>query len=231
MKKLFVTIAAATAIVASSSAQGLVIFSSSTQNVSTNNSVAQLGATAGGKIQGSASGGNGYYFALFYSTTTPSSTAALQGTGGTYAFANGSGWTFAGSGSLATNTGTAGRFAAAAPQSDGSVAIPTVAAGSDTYLVTIGWSANLGSTLSALETALNTPGDAGFIGQSVASGLIETGNAALGGSTPDSATFGSSAPFMQGFTLGSFVVATPEPATMALAAIGGASLLLFRRKK
>jgi hypothetical protein len=37
---------------------------------------------------------------------------------------------------------------------------------------------------------------------------------------------------MQGFTLGSFAVpVVPEPGTLALAALGVSSLLLFRRKK
>ena len=60
-------------------------------------------------------------------------------------------------------------------------------------------------------------------------GLLTAGDGA-GVSTPS--LFGTTSPFSPGFTLGLVapVAAVPEPGTMALAALGGASLLLFRRK-
>jgi hypothetical protein len=65
--------------------------------------------------------------------------------------------------------------------------------------------------------------------------LAASNGAAVGWSTPYNWTAGSSVstlntPSIAGF--GTFIpVATPEPGTMALAALGGASLLMFRRKK
>ena len=83
-------------------------------------------------------------------------------------------------------------------------------------LMLVSWNGSLYSTLAAAEAA---------------------GNGAIGFSAPIQYTSGTgptdntvaSAPFAQ---FGTFVPAiVPEPGTMALAALGGASLLLFRRKK
>jgi hypothetical protein len=86
----------------------------------------------------------------------------------------------------------------------------------------------LGSTLSALQQSLAINGTTGFLGESVVSGAITTGNGAL---LPTPSLFQPSAPALQGFNLGAFTItSTPEPGTLALAALGGASLLMFRRK-
>jgi hypothetical protein len=226
MKKILTTIALAGLAVISSHAQGLVIFSSSTQNTSTNNTAASLGAIASGKI----SGANNYYFALFYSAS-PITLGAFSGadTGGTnYAFDASSGLTLV-TQSYAASTASTGRFAAISGNSDSSVGVPTIPSGGTAYFTVLGWSANLGTSISALQTSL-AGGASGFLGQSVASGGLTLGNAALGGSQPDTALFGTSSPFIQGFTLGS-VAPVPEPATIALAGLSGASLLLFRRRK
>lgn len=224
MKKILITVMLATAVAVSTRAQGLVIFSSSTQNISTNNpGIAALGATAAGRT--AASAGN-FYYALFYSasaTTVSGSSAASQGLLGTYAF-NDANWSLVAYGA---NTATTGRFAASTPNGDGSTTVTGLAAGNSAQFVVLGWSANLGSTISALETSLGTFGTTGFIGESAVSGTIATGN---GGLLPTPNLFGANAPQMQAFTLGGFQV-VPEPGTLALAALGGASLLLFRRKK
>jgi hypothetical protein len=66
------------------------------------------------------------------------------------------------------------------------------------------------------------------LGESVVSGSIATGN---GGLLPTPSLFQSSAPAIQAFQLGAFTItSTPEPGTLALAALGGASLFAFRRK-
>jgi hypothetical protein len=62
-----------------------------------------------------------------------------------------------------------------------------------------------------------------YTGQSA----IETGYTLGGGATSPSATFGSGAGQVDGFTL----VPTPEPSTIALGGLGAAALLLFRRRK
>jgi hypothetical protein len=222
MKKIIAAIGAASLIAISTHAQGLVNFTSSTQNVQTNNSLPALGATASGKILGQ---GN-YYFALFYSVSSPAIGAHTGlDAGGSYAWDSGS-WTSV-TGTLATNTAVAGRFAGA-ENADSSTTVNGLAGGADAYFIVIGWSANLGTSLAAVEAAMSTPGSTGFLGQSVASGLIETGD---GGTITTPGLFGGVSPNIQGFTLGSFAVPVPEPGTLALSALGGASLLLFRRKK
>jgi hypothetical protein len=218
MKKILTTIAIAAAAVVSTQAQGLVFFSSSTQNMSTN------GATVG-KTTGAA---GSFYYALFVSPTATTvggvQTGAVQGTNGVYAF-NDANWTFVAYG---TNSPTAGRFQSSSQNADTSTTIPTVAGGAAAQFVVVGWSANLGSTLTSLEQALGVNGTTGFLGESIVSGAITTGNGALIGS-PN--LFGGIAPSLQAFTLGGFTItSTPEPGTLALAALGGASLLMFRRK-
>lgn len=223
MKKTIIALTLVAAAALSSQAQGLVLFTSGTQNSVTNNVNPALGAIASGRIQGA---GN-FYFALFYSasaTTVAGNSAAFSGTNGVYAWSDPS-WT-AVSG-LAANSATAGRFLPLSPNADGSTTIPTVAGGTTAQFLVVGWSANLGSTLLDARNAFTAGQTAGFIGQSVISGPISLGN---GGSLPTPALFGGVAPSIQGFTLGS-IVAVPEPGTLALAALGGASLLMFRRKK
>jgi hypothetical protein len=217
MKKILTAIALTTLVAVASQAQGLVVFSSSTQNMSTNN----------GTIGKAVAGVGNFYYALFVSTTTTTvggNAAPIQGTNGVYAF-NASGWTYV---ALGSSTAVAGRFADVAPNGDGSTTVPGVAAGNSANFVVVGWSANLGSTLSALEQALAINGTTGLLGESIVSGSIATGN---GGLLPTPNLFQASAPQMQAFTLGAFTItSTPEPGTLALAALGGASLLMFRRK-
>ena len=224
MKKNLTIIALACLVTASVQAQGLVVFSSSTQNISTNNSLSQLGATAVGKTLGA---GN-YNYALFYSvaaTTVNGSATASSGLAGNYVWTD-SNWTFAGD--YAASSATAGRFVALSANGDGSSTVSGLGAGAGAQFVVGGWNSALGSTISALQTALATQGTFGFVGESAVSGQLIAGNGAL---IPNPNTFGGTAPQLQAFQLGSFLVApTPEPGTMALAALGGASLLLFRRR-
>jgi hypothetical protein len=223
MKKSLVTIGLASIVALSSYAQGFVIFSSSTQNMLTNNTgniVSQ--ATASGKVQGA---GN-YYFALFYSTTVGSGAAISGGALSQYAFNDTADWTMV-TQSYGANTATAGRFAAIAPNADNTTTVNGLAGGANANFLVVGWSANLGTNIASMELALVTPGTAGYLGQSVVSGVETAGN---GTSIPAPSLFGASAPSIQAFTLGSEYVPTPEPGTLALAALGGASLFAFRRK-
>lgn len=227
MKKILITTGLACAVALASQGQGLVIFSSGTQNISTNNSAGLI--TTQAAASGRTAGAGNYYYALFYSASPITSVGLFQGVdvgGNNYAFDASSGLTLV-TQSYAASTATAGRFAAVNGNSDSSVGAQTIAAGSTAYFIVVGWSANLGTTLAQMEANLGTVN--GYLGESASSGAITLGNAALGGSTPDSALFGSGAPFIQAFTLGA--VPVPEPGTIALAAIGGASLLLLRRKK
>jgi len=234
MKKTLLTLAII-ASAAAAYAQGFVYFGNAGNTHTSTNSA--VGGTATGLT--AANGGTTattYYFALFSSSSAPSSSAAIVGTSAsTYAFQNGSGWTFdnpsSTSGYLgaayATNNSTAGQFTAT-DQDPNNSNQSLLASGAAQYFVVVGWSANIGSTLAALESWYANPTVAGWVGESAASGSITP--AAPGGS--EVSVMGHSAPGIPGFTLGDVTpVPSPEPATMALAAIGGASLLLFRRKK
>jgi len=232
MKKVLAAIGLASLGAISLQAQGLVIFSGGAINISTNNSA---GVNSGNATIGKTQGAGNYYYALF-STTTPITTSALVGystVGATpdassFAWNNASTWTLdTDTSAVAASTATAGRFAATTPNpADGSSTIvPTVAGGTTTYFEVVGWSANLGTSIAQLEASL-TAGVQGYVGESPASGGLTLGNGLL---IPTPNLFAAASPALQGFQLGPVTV--PEPGTLALAAIGGASLLAFRRKK
>jgi hypothetical protein len=224
MKKIILALSLTVSATFLSQAQGLINFGSSTQNMSTNNTIASYGAITSGKITPSTTS-IGYYFALFYSATSTAvngtQTAAIQGSSPNYAFNDSTFNLYSG---LGTNS-SAGRFNNSTPNTDGSATIAGISGGATAQFVVVGWSANLGNSVSALENSL-AAGTPGFLGQSVVSGPISLGNGAL---LPTPNLFQNTAPYIQAFTLGALPV--PEPGTMALAALSGASLLLFRRRK
>lgn len=93
----------------------------------------------------------------------------------------------------------------------------------------VAWSSNLG-TWSQVESALASGSftQAGYVGWS----LVGTGAAgAAAPSLPLSITGAATAAPIIGGSISLLAVPVPEPSTMALAALGGASLLLFRRRK
>lgn len=210
MKKLIVTIAILASVAASSSyGQGTVFFNNTGgTRVSTNSGPSSV--TGSGLV---AAAQGGFYYALFYSTTTNSvggSTSSVIGTNGLYAF-SATGWSdgsAGASGPYATN-GAAGRFAASTQNSDGSYSVTGLAGGGSADFVIIGWSANIGSTLAALQAWLANPTVTGYIGESAVSGSFAAGTL---GSTPAATIMGAASPNIPGFILGE-VVAVPEPGT------------------
>jgi len=112
-------------------------------------------------------------------------------------------------------------------------------AGNTQNIIMVGWSANLGTTwsaaLSALQNWNNSTANAFFgVGTSVGNETIGSGNVGItvlgvgtGAGTTQINDAASNPLVMQ--LLPTTVV--PEPGTMALAAVGGLSLLAFRRKK
>ena len=226
MKKTIIAASLVATLVSSVYGQGTVFFNNGNTTKISTNSVAGGAATG---LTAANTGVNGYYYALFYSTTVTTvggSTSGAVGSSGNYAF-NDAGWTYAG---LGTNSGTAGRFASTTADAASVTQVGGVAGGTSANFVVIGWSANIGSTLNALTTWYNNgnPSTLGWIGEGV------VGSAAPGilNSTPTASLFGTGAGLIQGFTLGQVSpVIIPEPTTLALAGLGGASLLLFRRRK
>ncbi len=169
----------------------------------------------------------GYYFELVdtsvYQAAKPTSFSALA--------------TWTDTGLYATNSvSNAGRFAVFNPNVATTV---SWSPGTTNSIMMVGWSANLGSTYAAAianlqnSTYLNNLSAAAFFGVSNV-GFITTLSTAT---SPGAAVFGT-AGTAQGTPINSLntqlylvPVSTPEPGTMALAALGGASLLLFRRRK
>lgn len=230
MKKTLLIAAATVALAVSTQAQGYVLFQNAGNTRISTNSV--VGGAGTGRIQATdGTVANEYYFALLSSTaqnTTENGVSTAQnGAAGLYAF-NAAGWS-ANPAAIGTNS-IAGQFASigADPNNSGQTALTSGAA--QTFVI-IGWSANIGSTLSALQTWYNggNPLTAGYIGESAVSGVITP---SAGGVSLAQAVMGTSSPLIPGFTLGLVSVATtPEPGTIALAGLGGLALLGLRRKK
>jgi hypothetical protein len=220
MKKLSIIAASLVLAAITSQAQGLINFvnsSSAGSQISTNTVV---GGLATGKT---ATLANGFYYALFSSTSSTvngGSSAIIPTSGGVGSYAwSDVNWTFDG---MATNAASAGRISGPAP-----LTLPNGFAGGTAYqFLIVGWSSNLGSSIAAVQASLlagNWSGPA-WLGQSGIATLTP-GDGALVLTPAAMAASGA----ISGFTLG--VVTVPEPSTMALAALGGASLLLFRRRK
>ncbi|HLH55006.1 MAG TPA: PEP-CTERM sorting domain-containing protein [Verrucomicrobiae bacterium] len=129
-------------------------------------------------------------------------------------------FTFAGV--YATNLATAGRFF-------GGTSVPVTAwvAGSTTNYAVAMWSSSLGATFQSSWLAGNFGGKTGNFGISpVATGI--SGGAGSPAS-PAYNLFGGTTGIQTGFN--ALAVGVPEPSSMALAGLGAAALLIFRRRK
>jgi hypothetical protein len=214
MKKTIITISMAlTAMIGYS--QGTI----STINLDT-----QLISTNGILTTGALTGTAGlYYFALLTESMTAFGVANSEPT----ALQLVSSWTF--TGIYTTNIASAGR-------ENGGANIPTStgwAPGVTNSYVLVGWSANLGSSWATIANENET----GWGTEQGSFGISSVGFGEAGGgpdSLPAFSLFGSAptaagTPILSGFDL--YDVTIPEPGTLALATLGGASLLMFRRKK
>ena len=200
-------------------AQGYINFAntSGSQNVSTNAALNIFGQSTGnsgsGLTTGSSSAPSAYIYALLFQSYSGSGPTVAA----SFSSLLSSGWLF--SGAYATNVLGAGRLGG------GATAVASqMSAGVANQFVTIGWSANLGnwtSVSNSIQTGVwSTPGYVGLSG-------VGTG---IGGTSQSSEIiFGGSTGIQSPFSL--FATPVPEPGTLALAALGGASLLLFRRRK
>lgn len=178
-------------------------------------------------------GYQGYYYELLTSATATAAPTTVAGLGA---------WSDTGLGATNSFSVAAGRIIQAGGSADTLVNNWPVNATQAAILV--GWSANMGSTWAAVLNELqnwgtyehnyaNNAANAGFFGvsafgsgiQAVASSV--TGNQVIGAGA--GAIYNPAANPLLMDELGVTVI--PEPGTLALAALGGASLLLFRRKK
>jgi hypothetical protein len=238
MKKISLTILALTAAAGVSFGQGYVAWNSTPSlNIigETNGSTASFitGGTAsqGGTGVTVAGGSSLFYYALLINTSgsaiaTPTSYSSLS--------AN---WTF--TGLLQTNGSTAnGRLSEYNPGSAVNVD-NSYTSGTVNFLI-VGWSSNItGTNYTTLLSDLNNWSTYGSTVTGTAFfGISSEGTLALSTSSAAGTTlWGVGAgqinnPSTAPLYLDTLVVASaPEPGTMALAAIGGASLLLFRRRK
>jgi len=224
MKK-FLTIITVIAGAYGASAQGFVNFNNS---VSASTKVS-INSVPGGPATGLTPAGAGnFYYELFFSKnsasqagagTIPSATPGSLATSFVTGDAN---WTDGLAG--AASSSTAGRVLGGANE-----VVTGVAGASSANFVIIGWSANIGSTVAALEAYLANPtplASTAYVGESQIANLTlgDGGNT----STPNLMT-GTTIP---GFVLGAIApVTTPEPTTIALGVMGAASLLALRRKQ
>ncbi len=208
MKKFMLALVILGALTAVGFSQGLILFSGGSTAATRISTNSIYGGPATGLTVASASGS--YCYALFASATQSSingSTAAITGYGANYVF-NSFGWTLVG---IGMNTASAGRMQAVTQgttsagqgplNADGSLTVQGVASGQSAYFVVVGWSANIGTTLAAVEAwyAGGVISANGWIGQSAVSGSLTLGD---GGPIPTQNVFGTSPSQVPGFTLG-----------------------------
>jgi hypothetical protein len=208
MKKVVLTFGAL-AMAVSVFAQGTVNFNNQPGTIINTN------ASASGGTIGPANGalGGPFYYGLFIAPVG-------QTIGGTNADLFSGPWTF--TGSYATNTATGGRLSGGSTLG---VPVSGWAGGTSMDYVVAGWSASIGHDWAQVAPIVQTGVFPGFYGHSVIGEGI-SGGGPLG--QPVLALFGASAPAIPGFQILSSV---PEPTTFALAGLGAAAMLIFRRRK
>lgn len=227
MKKLIITVSVVAAVF-TCFGQGYVDFRNNTgQNVSTNNTVDIYGnptaLTGSGLTFGNATAPQGYYYVLLMQpylggpTNNPTASTLLSG-----------GWLFVGIGATnVTNPGRLGGGAAA-------LTLNNDPAGVTNQFVVAGWSSNIATnglagwmtvsnelSLGSWTTLNNLPGYFGI-------SQVGTGIGSSSSASPE-LLFGGATGIQTGWNLD--LVPVPEPGSLALAGIGGLSLLLFRRRR
>jgi len=244
MKKMLVTLAASV-VSAAAFAQGTVSWSTAGANMivqtngttystfsktggGTSTGFGSIGSTLGNTAANNAAlGYAGYNYELLVSSSASSAPTTL---------ANLSVWNDANL--QATNSSASnGRIVQTSTGGAGGVANNTQAvasnwaAGVTEGVILVGWSANLGSTWSAALANLNTPAYTG-LGYF---GVSAFGSLASNVGNPGVTVIGANAGQINNPSASPMVLmpinAVPEPTTMALVGLGGAAMLMIRRKK
>jgi len=234
MKKLVLTTACALAVTGAAFAQGTVSFSTispaamtAQTNSTTYSPLFGGGSTGSGAVGATGTAYAGFYYELLYTTysgsgalpTIPNLTSLLA-------------WNDTGLG--ATNASSAGHLVPIAGSTDATV---PWAAGTTDSIVLVGWSADLGTTWGVVSNELAHSSYAAVLaGQQGFFGVSTTGFIAAGGANPGATVFNNAPVVGTGTPIFSvntplFLLPVPEPTTLALAGLGGLSLLLFRRQR
>jgi len=249
MKKLIATLAAA-GLTAAAFAQGTVSWqgSGSALIVQTNGTVySSFSSSSAGQSTGAGSigftlgnntanntalGFTGYYYELLVSSSAGSVPTTVAGLSA-WSDANLQATNSAASNGRITQTASGG--AAGVPNNTQATANNWPAASTESVILA-GWSGSLGTTWAAALANLQAQGNLSTSG-TYYFGVSSIGSlAANAAGNPGVAIFGASAGQINDTSgapqvLEPLAVTVPEPGTLALAALGGASLLLFRRKK
>jgi hypothetical protein len=234
MKQLALTIICALAVTGAAFAQGTVNWglinpgAMTAQTNSTQFSPVFGGGFSVGEAIGAtafAAGGPTFYFELLYNTSFTGSQVAVP------VFATLFGGTWLDTGLTATNSIIAGRLAPVNPTTH---AVVPWANGTTNNIMLVGWSANLGTLWTTVSNELATDNfyftsSEAFFGES-ATGYLNPFT-----SNPGANVFGTTAN-VSGLPINSlntqlFILPIPEPSTIALAGLGGLSVLLLRRRK
>ena len=163
---------------------------------------------------------------LVSSGQTTQTATAISGSPGAYYFAlltspvGANNFTFANV--YGTNQAVAGRFLGGA-----NIQVSGWAPGTARDFKVAGWSQNLGPTFNASWLTSAPAGVNQFFGVS-SLGTGQAGGFNGTGTLPNLNIFGGATGIQNGFAL---ITATPEPTSMALAGLGAAALLIFRRRK
>jgi hypothetical protein len=229
MKKLALTIVCLSALTGVVFAQGSVnwsTISAAAMTAQTNSS--QFSPLFGGGSGAGPSGdisvaGGGFYFQLLFNTTLVRSTNANPTTLAELA-------TWQDAGLSATNsTAQAGKLV---PINGTTQATVPWAAGVTNNIMLVGWSANLGTTWSAVSTKLQ---NWDWFYPSAYFGMSRTGWISPNNFNPGATMFGlaqtSAGMPISSLNMQLYFLPIPEPGTMALAGLGGLILLMFRRRK
>lgn len=218
MKKIALALAMA-GLAVSSYGQGYVTVAGTQQNTTIGTIIDNTwagGLLAGGTVLQSTTQGGAYSVELLTSTAANPMTT-LFGSGAAL------GTTWQDTGLLGHNNTFAGRLTIGS----GLVANNAPVGSSQSWLL-VAWSSNLGANWSAVSSQLasgNFGGLSGYVGWST----VGVASAAAAPPVLPTVIQGTGGVITSPYTL--LATPVPEPTTLALAALGGASLLLFRRRK